>query len=184
MKYLVRTMLAVMLLAATAACGDDENDNEPDANSGATTHEEDMAQGTIGNGTFVTFDGQSVNAYGIDFNKDGQLEFRISGNGEYVDYVWSEGGPNIVNNAEMWDLIEPLEKGDQVYSGCHWDGQGDAMLPEVSTLPEKFYVGFRFLLSDGIHYGWAKVEYDDGQLEWSKCAYNTKPSVTAFAGED
>lgn len=185
MKNIWRTLVAVMLIGSMAACGDKDNDNDdaPDTVSGATTHEEDMAKGRIGTGTFIDYNGATVsNAYGIDFNKDGQLEFRISDDRKYVSYVWSENGNNIANAENQWDIIEPMAKGASVYSGCRWEGQGDAMLPD--NLPEKFYVGFRIRLGDTIHYGWAKVEYENGTLEWDKCAYNTVPSITAFCGED
>ena len=198
MKHLFRTLMAAALLLSLSACSDDDDDHRPDTTSGATTpHTEtpdttsgattpaegSVAKGRIGTGTFIDYDGTTVsNAYGIDFNKDGQLEFRISDDRKYVSYVWSENGNNIANAENQWDIIEPMDKGASVYSGCRWEGQGDAMLPD--NLPEKFYVGFRIRLGDTIHYGWAKVEYENGTLEWDKCAYNTVPSITAFCGED
>ena len=58
-----------------------------------------------------------------------------------------------------------------------------AGLPENSTLPEKFYVAFR-LDFGATYYGWAKVKYEDGELEWDKCAYNTTAGGTITAGDD
>lgn len=187
MKQILKTMAAAMIMCAMVGCGDKDdnhaNNDTTDATSGATTHEDDMAKGRIGNGTYIEYDGSEIsNAYGIDFDKDGTLEFRISDDRQYVSYVWSDGGNNIVNAEEQWDIIEPMEKGASVNSGCRWEGQGDAMLPY--DMPEKFYVGFRFRLNNAIHYGWAKVKYEDGEVEWDKCAYNTKPGITAFCGED
>ena len=189
MKNTLKTIAAITLISTMAACGNDKENTTPantdsaDVVSGATTHEDDMAKGKIGTGTYIDYDGTVTNdAYGIDFNKDGQLEFRISDDRQYVSYVWSENGNNIANVEEQWDIIDPMEKGASVYSGCHWDGQGDAMLP--ANLPEKFYVGFRIRMNDTIYYGWAKVKYKDNEIDWDKCAYNTVPSITAFCGED
>lgn len=187
MKRIPTLIAAAMLLCSLAACGEKDNDNSNnngnDTISGATTHEDNMAEGRIGLGTFVDYSGTALNnVYGIDFDKDGNLEFRISDDHQYISYVWSENGNNIVNADGEWDIVEPLTKGASVNSSCRWDGQGDAMLP--ANLPEKFYVGFRFRLHDAIHYGWAKVKYENNNLEWDECAYNTVPSATAICGED
>lgn len=187
MKQILRTMVAAIIVCTMASCvdkDDDHSDNDShDATTGATTHEDDMAKGRIGNGIYIDTDGTAIDsAYGIDFDKDDTLEFRISNDRQYVSYVWSEGGNNIANAEEQWDLIEPMGKGASVYSGCRWEGQGDAMLPY--NMPNKFYVGFRIHMNDTIHYGWAKVKYENGEVNWTKCAYNTVPSITAFCGED
>lgn len=188
MKLFFRILCAALILSATTACkekdGKGNTNDSTDVNTGATTQEENMVKGRIGNGTFVTFDNQTISAYGIDFNKDGQLEFCISDDRTAITYIYSEDGNNVVNAESQWDIIDPLEKRHAIHSGCRWEGQGDAVLPELNTLPEKFYVGFRFMLDSVKHYGWAKVKYKDGELEWDKCAYNVLPSKTAFAGED
>ena len=50
---------------------DNSNNNGNDTISGATTHEDNMAEGRIGLGTFVDYSGTALNnVYGIDFDKE------------------------------------------------------------------------------------------------------------------
>ena len=96
-KIFVPLMVAAMCLVFTSCSdygeGDFHNgaDDQPDTVSGSTipneepepdtttgaTSEGSMAKGRIGTGSF-TFGGQTVgDAYGIDLDKDGRLEYRI-----------------------------------------------------------------------------------------------------------
>ncbi len=56
-----------------------------------------IGRGTIGTGTFIDYAGVPIQAYGLDFNGDGTIEFKIS-NGErendYIIYACTDGGNN------------------------------------------------------------------------------------------
>ncbi len=58
------------------------------------------------------------------------------------------------------------------------------MFEDFNSLPEKFYVGCRFVLSDGVHYGWISVRHQNGTLNWEKCAYNTNKNESIEAGKE
>ena len=189
-------IVAIFIVASLVACGDKDNDNSdnPDTISGSTRPNEEepdtisgstrpadgtIVKGRIGTGTF-TLNGQTEqNAYGIDFNKDGVLEYRIVYEGEGLSYEAASN--NVVISS---GLIATLAKHTSINASSNFAGNGNSSLPAVSSLPEKFYVGCRFTLSDGVHYGWVKVKYDDGELEWDKCAYNTTSSASLTAGDD
>lgn len=176
MKRIILTLSAAALLLSFVACGDKETD-EPDTTSGATS--ETLKAGTIGNGT-ITIAGYTENAYGVDFDKDGVLEFKISG--EYIAYNWTEGGNNIVNKANQWDYIEPIGTSIVIDANSRFEGQGDAMFEDITSLPELFFIGCRFMLSDGIHYGWIKMKKVNGELEWGEAVYRTTPGVSITTG--
>ena len=195
-KFNRLSFVALLLAASLVACGDKDNDKStnPDTVSGSTRPDEEtpdttsgstrpaegaIVKGRIGTGTF-TLDGQTEqNVYGIDFNKDGVLEYRIVSAGEGLMY--DAAGNNVVISS---GVIATLAKHTSINASSYFAGDGNSSLPALGSLPEKFYVGCRFTLSDGIHYGWVKVKYDDGELEWDKCAYNTSLSSSITAGDD
>lgn len=156
------------------------DEEEPDTISGSTRSAEgDIKKGTIGYGSF-TLDGQTQQgAYGIDFNRDGVLEYRIDSDAMSLTYNASDN--NIV---VLSGYIATMAKHSAINSSCNFAGDGHTPLPALGSLPEKFYVGCRFMLADGLHYGWVKVEYEDDGLEWDKCAYNTAPNRPVTAGDD
>ena len=155
-------------------------DDDPDTVSGSTRPADgSVVKGRIGTGS-ITIDGQTyTDVYGIDFNKDGVLEYRIIGNG--VSLVYNVSDNNVVVSS---GCIATMAKHSSVNAMCNFAGDGNTPLPSLGSLPEKFYVGCRITLSDGVHYGWVKVKYDDGELEWDKCAYNTSPDSPVTAGDD
>ena len=187
-----KMLLVAMTAMALAACGDKDSGNpdtvsggtrppeEPDTISGSTRPADGaVVKGTIGYGTF-TLDGVTQQgAYGIDFNKDGILEYSITDDGMSLTYNASAN--NIVVSS---NCIAPLSKHSSINATCNYAGSGHTPLAALSALPEKFYVGCRIRLTDGMHYGWIKVKYDDGELEWDKCAYNTTPNGPVTAGDD
>jgi len=157
------------------------SDDEPDTTTGSTRPAEGaIAEGRIGIGSF-TADGQTVqNVYGIDFNRDGVLEYRIVDNGLALTYDNIENNVVVTASGEL----SMLQKHSAINSTLNYGGNGNTSLPALYTLPEKSYVACCLTMSDGIHYGWIKVKYDDGELEWDECAYNTVPGATITAGDD
>ena len=101
-----------------------------------------------------------------------------------VAYQWTEGGNNIVASTSAWDYLAPLAQNTVIGPQSNFAGQGDAMFEDFNSLPEKFYVGCRFVLSDGVHYGWISVRYQNGTLNWEKCAYNTNKNESIEAGKE
>jgi hypothetical protein len=160
-------MMVAALCMGMVACDKNEKtaDTTPDVVAGAT-----IVRGTI-------------SSQGIDMDNDGTLDFRLSADGTYLSYDWSEGGNNIVNSAAQWDIIDPLQKNTLIGPNSRFEGQGDAMLELGSATPEKFYVGLRFLHQGQLHYGWVKAKYDDGELEWDKCAFHSSPNTAIKAGQ-
>lgn len=205
MKRIYSTLFATILSLSLSACSDYNenfhegadrpdtisgstrpNDEDPDTISGSTRPAEgSIVKGRIGTGT-IALDGMTyTDAYGIDFNKDGYLEFRIINNGNSLQWEPATSEGDLVQGPAMSNgNIATLQKHSTIGSNLEYSTSILANLPTVSSLPEKFYVGCRFTLSDGIHYGWVKVKYDDGELEWDKCAYNTTPSASITAGDD
>ena len=179
MRRILPSLFAVALVFSMTACGDKENDNgNTDVNTGSTA--ETLKRGTVGNGS-ITIGGYTYdNANGVDFNNDGVLEFKIDD--EYISYNWTEGGNNIVNQANQWDYIEPIGTNVTIDANSRFEGQGDATFENSAALPELFFVGCRFVLSDGIHYGWIKMKKVDGQLKWDECVYRTTPGVSITTG--
>lgn len=157
----------------------------------ATLGNAQVTQGRIGNGTFVDYSGMSHEAYGIDFNNDGNLEFRIRdfessttyGNG-MVDYVYSENGNNIVADAEMWDYMGMLQAGTAIGPNSNFAGYGDAYFNTYGDIPATFYIGFRVVIGSGVHYGWALVNYSNNNATWVKCYYNATPNTPINAGQE
>lgn len=174
---------AILMLTMAVSCGDKEN-SEADTTSGSTA--ETLKAGTIGNGS-ITINGYTENnVFGVDFNNDGVLEFRIGGDG--TDYVYLAydyaGGNNIVNKANQWDYIDPLGTEVIIDANSRFEGQGDAMFEDIASLPELFFIGCRINLSDGTHYGWIKAHHKNGTIEWGECVYRTTPGTAITTGKN
>ena len=81
-----------------------------------------IVNGHIGTGNITIAGTEWTNVYGIDFNNDGILEFRLSdfsgveGNqvNAYISYNWTEGGNNVVSDPEIWDYAAVLASGQVV----------------------------------------------------------------------
>lgn len=153
-----------------------------------------IANGRVGNGNITIAGTEWTNVYGIDFNNDGILEFRLSdfsgveGNqvNAYISYNWTEGGNNVVSDPEVWDYAAVLAAGQVVDANSTFGGYGDATFQDLTTAPERIFVGFRILLADGVHYGWAEAvvstSASDIVLNWVACAYNTTPNAPVTIG--
>ena len=153
-----------------------------------------IANGRIGIGNIIIAGTEWTDVYGIDFNNDGILEFRISdfsgvtGNqvNAYISYNWTEGGNNVVSDPEVWDYAAVLTSGQVVDASSNFDGYGDATFQDLTTVPERIFVGFRILLDDGVHYGWAEATVstsaNDIVLNWGSCTYNTTPNAPVTIG--
>lgn len=153
--------------------------------------------GRIGTGNITIAGMPWEDVYGLDFNNDGTLEFRIADNdgvsgtwtNAYFSYNWTEGGNNIVANSQIWDYIEILAQGDIINANSNFAGYGDATFETLTSVPERIFLGFRILLADGVHYGWAEATVEtyettsDATLNWVACAYNTTPDAAIAAGQ-
>ena len=153
-----------------------------------------IANGRIGNGNINIAGKEWTNVYGIDFNNDGVLEFRLSDfsgatgtqTNAYISYNWTENGNNIVADPDMWDYVAILTSGTIIDANSNFAGYGDATFQDLTTAPERIFVGFRISLADGIHFGWAEAVVEtsgnDINLNWVACAYNTTPNAPIVAG--
>ena len=179
MKKILNSFLAAALVFGMTACGDKTGGDEPDVNTGATA--ETLKAGTLGYGS-ITIGGETIdNVFGADFNNDGVLEFRISN--DYLAYDYASGN-NIVNKTSQWDYIDPLGTEVVIDANSRFEGQGDAMFEDLTTLPSLFFIGCRINLSDGVHYGWIKAHYTGGQIEYGECVYRTTPNVSITTGKN
>ena len=160
-----------------------------------------VVKGNIGQGTFVDYSNESSQAYGIDFDKDGNIEFRISDSGEnancYIDFN-PIAGVNILTQGTFdsgsgWDVIKPLTSGANIGStSLHWGSMGDGMLADYSgttvfPLNQDAYVGFSFKKSGATHYGYAVVNVSGSATAgftgtWKECYYETTPNTPITAG--
>lgn len=185
MKTITRILMATMLVFAMAACGEKENNKpiEDNVDGGNVDVTNPIKVGRIGNGP-ITINGETLNnVYGVDFNNDGTLEFRIGG--EYPFYYIAYdflSQCNIVNIADQWDYIQLLKYGDTICDYSRFEGQGDASFKDPESLPTDFYIGCRVAIDNKIHYGWIKVENTGQNLNWKECAYNSNPSEGIKAG--
>lgn len=153
-----------------------------------------ITTGRIGTGNITIAGTEWTNVYGIDFNNDGILEFRlsdfsgVSGNqvNAYISYDWTEGGNNVVADPEIWDYAAVLASGEVIDANSNFAGYGDATFQDLTTAPERIFVGFRILLADGVHYGWAEATVttssSDINLDWVACAYNATPNAPVTTG--
>lgn len=175
MKRLTTILFCAGMAIAMTSCG--KPDTEPDTDSGASA--ETLRSGKIGNGS-ITINGETANnVFGVDFDNDGVLEFRIGGDGTdyvYLSYDYASGN-NIVNKADQWDYIEPLGREVTIDGTSRFEGQGDAMFDDMATLPNLFFIGCRIVKADGTHYGWIKAHYVNGRVEWGECVYRSTPGV-------
>lgn len=154
-----------------------------------------VQQGTIGTGSFIDWSGSAIDdIYGLDFNNDGTIEFRITYGytdmGDEIEnggitFAWTEGGNNIVTpSEEQWDQVKNLADGTQVGPNSGWYAQGDAYLGFEPAIN----VGFRILIGGQVHYGWGKVAVNTsaGVADWQEIYYqaaaNTPISVGARGG--
>lgn len=146
-----------------------------------------VTQGAVRNGNITIYGSSYTDVYGLDFNNDGTLEFKITDYGDvanaYLSYDWSEGGNNIVASDAGWDYIATLAEGTTINASSNFAGYGDGFFAEASSLTGTFYVGLRFRLADGVHFGWAKVNASQGSLSWNECYYNASPNAPINAGQ-
>lgn len=155
-----------------------------------------ITQGRIGTGDITIAGYTTTDVYGLDFDNDGtNLEFRIADfpgspnltNG-YLTYDWTDGGNNIVNETGVWDYMAILASGVTVGSTSEFEGQGDGAFNTTNLTAGVHYMGFRILLSDGVHYGWAEYTVaengDDFDLTWTKCYYNATVGEAITTGDE
>lgn len=164
-----------------------------------TTVQATIVQGTIGNGDY-----EGSQAYGLDFNNDGTIEYYITfGANQYADFTnttimfsWTEGGNNVWTSGtletEGWDNVHALTAGTSIGASANWEAQGDAYLvpfygEPVVPLNQEIYVGFRLKFGSNVHYGWAKVKVTGSETagysaQWISCAYENTPNTAIAAG--
>ena len=154
-----------------------------------------ITQGRIGTGDITISGTDWPDVYGLDFDNDGTLEFRIQDfdggswdptitNG-YLSYNWTDGGNNI---AAATDYAELIGAGVTINSSTEFGGAGDATIESTSLAAGTYYMGFRISLSDGVHYGWAECTVaengDDYDITWTKCYYNATVGEAITTGDE
>lgn len=161
--------------------------------------------GTVGNGNFVNWENVSSPAFGLDFNNDGILEFKLSNTGFdvenincYIEYNASEPIYNIWAAGpgdENWDIPMNLTFNTQIGASGNWAGMGDCSLISWSGDSPAFavgttaYMGFRFKIGSNTHYGWAEVQIAGDAAtgftaNFQKIAYETTPNTPIAAGQE
>lgn len=142
-----------------------------------------ITRGTIGNGSFTDYSGYTSQAYGIDFNNDGNIEFKIADGDlekNYITYAWSNGGNNVCASSEGWDYAALLSRGTSIGASSAWDGQGDAMINATGN----GYIAFRIKLNNQVHYGWAEINISSTAVTWVKAFYQATPNQAINAGDE
>lgn len=157
--------------------------------------------GTVGNGNYTNWENQTSPSFGLDFNNDGNLEFKITNSGDntncYIEYnsssptnnIWASG-----NADENWDIPKNLTLNTQIGSSGNWIGMGDCSMlnwsdeSPVFSLGTTSYMGFRFKLGSNTHYGWAKVVITGNSTTgytatFQQIAYETTPNTPIGAGQ-
>ena len=136
--------------------------------------------GTVGNGNFIDWQNVSTPAFGLDFNNDGVLEFKLSNSGFdienincYIEYNASSPIPAPV----------PAHTTTLDCSLTNWTD--DSPVFAVGTVS---YMGFRFKLGSNTHYGWAKVVISGTPTTgytatFQKIAYESTPNTPIGAGQ-
>ena len=153
-----------------------------------------VTQGRVGNGDITIYGTDWTDVYGLDFDNDGTLEFRISdfdGGGwdpsitnGYLSYDWTDGGNNI---ASQTDYVEFVASGVTIGASSEFGGYGDGMIESSALTAGTYYLGFRFVLNDGVHYGYAECTVvengTDFDITWNNCYYNATVSGSIITGE-
>lgn len=160
--------------------------------------------GTVGNGNFVNWENQTIAGFGLDFNNDGVLEFKLSNSGFdvenincYIEYnasnptfnIWAAG-----NQDEDWDIPKNLAFNTQIGTSGNWVGMGDCSLVSWDGISPAFaigttsYMGFRFKIGANTHYGWAKVIITGSAAigftaTFQQIAYESTPNTPIAAGK-
>lgn len=160
-----------------------------------------VTQGTIGNGTFVGWSGSST-AYGLDFNNDGTIEFKLSGNDwgtptlvNGVIEFNGETNSNFTTDVDAWDLAAPVANGTVISSTADMHSYGDGYMymdyydpPTNFALNTTQYMGFAIDLSDGIHYGYARLSITGSTtttltVNWEAIYYNATAGQSITVGQ-
>ncbi len=146
-----------------------------------------IVQGSFRTGNITIYGTTWNDVEGIDFNNDGTLEFRIQTNDYqpyvYFSYDYTDGGNNMVSDPEMWDYVAVLAEGTPINASCNYTGYGDGSFEDLAALSGTIYIGMRFRLSDGLHYGWAKGTVSGTTVNWQSCYYNATPNAAINAGQ-
>lgn len=164
--------------------------------------------GTVGNGTYMDYANDPTDAYGLDFNNDGQLEFTLNAgflfsNTEavcsncYLIFNTNNGVNNVWTKGTAdggWDLVQSHNANVLVGSTGNFIAYGDANLIDNANndepllpLNQDSYVAFRFQINGNTHYGWAKVRMTGDatngyNAEWIQCAYENTPNASINNG--
>ena len=176
MKRIMFFMLSVMLVVMTANA--------------------QITEGRIGTGDITIWGVTYNDAYGLDFDNDGVLEFRISDFSGYptiynggFGYEYEEDGSNIMADESQWDYVGVLEAGVTVgpSSAEQFRGYGDGYFDYENIELGTHYLGFRIKLSDGVHYGWAEYTMayagDDYIATFNRCYYNATVGESIETGD-
>ena len=161
---------------------------------GFTAANAQVTQGRIGNGDITISGTDWTDVYGLDFDDDGTLEFRISdfdGGGfgptvtnGYISFNWTDGGNNIAAESDYVDLVA---SGITIGASSEFGTYGDGMIETTSLTAGTYYLGFRISLSDGVHYGYAQCTVaengDDFDITWNNCYYNATVGASIVTGE-
>lgn len=163
---------------------DNGGDNGSD-NGGNNNGDNNEPTTTIAQGAFVeegTYPGWPIPTSGLDFDKDGTIEFRVYDSPTGLDYGYiifnyEDGGNNLTTN---WDEVSPVAEGSTIDGSCSFGSYGDATL---DASPATQYIGFRIKFDDGIHYGWTKVTISGTHVDWCEVYYEKTPNKAIKAGQ-
>lgn len=180
-------MLLLVGCLAIASCSKDDDTTTPNnGNNSGNGSASTIAKANIGNGTY----GSWGTTNGIDFDKDGKLEYRISsGELENGDLDFSENygtGTNIATiggpyPTEGWDQIKAIPEGTEINSSTNFGAEGDAYILQSSGNSQ--YVGLRIGIGGKTYYGWARATISGSTVTWVEAYYNTTANAAIKAGQ-
>lgn len=151
-----------------------------------------VTQGTVGTADYTDWNGQTKQVFGLDFNNDGVNEFQLSNgydqsgnaitNGT-ISWTWAENGSSVLTVNGQWDEIDMLNQGVTIDASKSFEGEGDASFYRTSSILPDFYIGFRILLADGLHYGYAHVMFQNATLTFRDIYYNATVGAAITTGD-
>lgn len=150
-----------------------------------------VTRGTVGQGNYTAWDGQTTVCNGIDFNNDGILEMKFNLGYDLEGGTWENGSVEfdyqqvqIVAQEGAWDYFDLLGANTSVNVGSNLAGEGDAMFYDITEVPATgCYLGFSFLINSQPHYAYAKIHSTGSAIVWDEVYYNATPGAPIVTGE-
>lgn len=145
--------------------------------------------------------GDNTDIFAIDFNQDGSFEYNLRWD-DWGDFAWFihltkpfsetalrdyslKGDSSNMNN---FRYLQVHDQNDAIDNSLTWDASafdpliGDNGDPNFEGQGKK-YIGVRFELADGVHFGWIEIEVTGKVLSVSGYAYESNTDTPIQAGD-